>query len=197
MSRNLNAKVGEMEYDGLVVDLVPEVEVRGGTIRKLAAKATIKRGTILAKDADGKLIVLGSDVDNTGTFSATGDGSTTKFSLVSGGVTPSAVAEVKVDGTATTAYTYNKVTGELEFSEAPANTKTIAVKFVTGGGNADCILCDDVVVGTESDENVSVYTAGCFNLNKVHVADGYTISATDFDALRKYSIVFKAAFAGN
>ena len=195
--KNLRTKLGEMEYDGLIVELIPEVEVRGGKIRKLDAEATIKRGTILAKDADGKLIVLGSDIDDTGTFSATGDGSKKKFSLVSGGVTPSAVTEVKVDGTATTAYTYNKVTGELEFNEAPANTKTIAVKFVTGGGNADCILCDDVVVGTESDENVSVYTAGCFNLNKVHVATGYTISADDFDALRKYGIVFKAAVANN
>ena len=49
--KNLNAKVGEMEYDGLVVDLVPEVEVRGGTIRKLAAATTLKRGTILAKSS--------------------------------------------------------------------------------------------------------------------------------------------------
>lgn len=132
MSRNLNAKVGEMEYDGLVVDLVPEVEVRGGTIRKLAAATTLKRGTILAKSSkDNTLVVLGT---------AATDGET---------LTP------------------------------------------------DCILCDDVAVGTDADVSVSVYTAGCFNTNRVHVADGYTISATDLDALRKYSIVFKAAFAGN
>lgn len=132
MSRNLNAKVGEMEYDGLVADLVPEVEVRGGTIRKLAAETTIKRGTILAKSsADNKLVVLGTEA---------AEGET---------LTP------------------------------------------------DCILCDDVAVGTAVDESVSVYTAGCFNTNRVHVADGYTITESDFDALRKYSIVFKAAFAGN
>ena len=130
--RNLNAKVGEMEYDGLVVDLVPEVEVRGGTIRKLAAATTLKRGTILAKSSkDNTLVVLGT---------AATDGET---------LTP------------------------------------------------DCILCDNVAVGTDADVSVSVYTAGCFNTNRVHVADGYTISATDLDALRKYSIVFKAAFAGN
>lgn len=129
--KNLNAKVGEMEYDGLVVDLVPEVEVRGGTIRKLAKETTLKRGTILAKSSkDNTLVVLGTAAD----------GET---------LTP------------------------------------------------DCILCDDTVVGTDADVSVSVYTAGCFNTNRVHVADGYTISAADFDALRKYSIVFKAAFAGN
>lgn len=194
---NLSRKLGEMEYDGLVSDVTPKVEVRGKTIRKLSAETTLTRGTILAKDADGKLIVLGSDVDNTGTFSATGDGSTTKFSLVSGGVTPSAVTEVKVDGTATTAYTYNKVTGELEFSEAPANTKTIAVKFVTGGGNADCILCDDVVVGTSEDVIATVYTAGCFNTAKTIVAEGYTMTSADYDSLRKYGIVFKASNSAN
>ena len=130
--RNLNAKVGEMEYDGLVVDLVPEVEVRGGTIRKLAKETTLKRGTILAKSSkDNTLVVLGTEAT---------DGET---------LTP------------------------------------------------DCILCDDTVVGTDADVSASVYTAGCFNPNRVHVAEGYTISATDFDALRKYSIVFKAAFAGN
>ena len=129
--KNLNAKVGEMEYDGLVVDLVPEVEVRGGTIRKLAKETTLKRGTILAKSSkDNTLVVLGTAAD----------GET---------LTP------------------------------------------------DCILCGDTVVGTDADVSVSVYTAGCFNTNRVHVADGYTISAADFDALRKYSIVFKAAFAGN
>ncbi len=130
--RNLNAKVGEMEYDGLVVDLVPEVEVRGGTIRKLAAATILKRGTILAKSSnDNTLVVLGTTAT---------DGET---------LTP------------------------------------------------DCILCDDTMVGTEANVSVSVYTAGCFNANRVHVANGYTITEADFDALRKYSIVFKAAFAGN
>lgn len=127
--RNLNAKVGEMEYDGLIVDLVPEVEVRGGTIRKLAAETTLKRGTILAKSSkDNKLVILGTTADSGETL------------------TP------------------------------------------------DCILCDDTVVGTD-DVSVSVYTAGCFNTNRVIVKDNYVITNNDLDALRKYSIVFKAAFA--
>ena len=130
--KNLNAKVGEMEYDGLVVDLVPEVEVRGGTIRKLAKETTLKRGTILAKSSkDNTLVVLGT---------AATDGET---------LTP------------------------------------------------DCILCDDTVVGTDADVSVSVYTAGCFNTNKITVADGYTMTEEDYDNLRKYNIVFKAASAAN
>jgi hypothetical protein len=62
--KNLYSKVGEMEFDGLITDITPEPIVRGGTIRKLAAAATLVRGTILAKSAgsagDGKLVVLGT-----------------------------------------------------------------------------------------------------------------------------------------
>lgn len=48
----------------------------------------------------------------------------------------------------------------------------------------DCVLCDDVEVGTAADENVAVYTAGCFDPDKVTVAESYTISQTDKDNLR-------------
>ena len=126
----LGSKLGEMEYDGLVVGVNPPVQVSGGTIRKLGAKATLVRGTILAKSSgsagDGKLVILG-----------------------------------------TTA----------------ASNETLT---------PDCILCDDVEVGTSADEKVSVYTAGCFNADKVTVASGYTITAGDLDNLRMRGIVFKA-----
>lgn len=59
--KNLYSKVGEMEFDGLITDITPDPIVRGGTIRKLAAAATLVRGTILAKSSgDGKLVVLGT-----------------------------------------------------------------------------------------------------------------------------------------
>ena len=72
-------------------------------------------------------------------------------------------------------------------------------KLVTEDGTvtADCILCDDVTVGTSEDVIATVYTAGCFNENKVIVKDEYTISAEDYDTLRKYGIVFKSAMAAN
>ena len=59
----------------------------------------------------------------------------------------------------------------------------------------DCILCDDIDVGTAADVNAAVYTAGCFDPSKVTVKSGYTVTAADYDALRKYDIVFKAASA--
>ena len=126
---NLYKKIGEMEYDGLVSDTTPKTQVRAGTIRKLAAAAEYKRGTILAKSSgsagDGKLVILG-----------------------------------------TTAATNETLT-------------------------PDCILADDVSVGTSVDVAAAVYTAGCFDSAKIAVKAGYTFSEADKDTLRKYGIVFK------
>ena len=58
---------------------------------------------------------------------------------------------------------------------------------------AYCILCDDVEVGTSDDVTVPVYLTGCFNTNKCIVADSYTMTEADKDALRNGGIVFKAA----
>ena len=64
-----------------------------------------------------------------------------------------------------------------------------------GTGTPDCILCDDTEVDTAEDTPVDVYAAGCFDPEKVTVAEGYTISEADRDKLRTYSIIFKAASA--
>ena len=95
----LNKRLGSMDYDGLIADIYPKLVVSGGTIRKLAEAATIKRG----------------------------------------------------------------------------------------------ILCDDVEVGTSDDVTVPVYLTGCFNTNKCIVADSYTMTEADKDALREGGIFFKAA----
>ncbi len=124
----LGKKLREMNYDDLVSDLIPEIQVRGGVIRKLSAEETYLRGTILAKSSvDEKLVILGTSAESGETL------------------TP------------------------------------------------DCILCDDTIIGSAEDVPVTVYTAGCFNTERIKVKDGYTVTASDFDALRKYSIVFKAA----
>lgn len=57
----------------------------------------------------------------------------------------------------------------------------------------DCILCDDTEVGTEEDVIVAVYKAGCFNPDRLTVANDYTITEADKDKLRERGIVFKAA----
>lgn len=127
----LGRKIGDMTFDGLITDITPELIVRSATIRKLAAAATLKRGTILAKSSgsagDGKYVILG-----------------------------------------TTAETNETLT-------------------------ADCILCDDVEVGTAADVAATVYFAGCFDPAKCAVAEGYTITEADKDKLRERGILFKAA----
>lgn len=129
---NLSEKLGEMTFDGLITDIKPAPEVRGGVIRKLSAAATLKRGTILAKSSgDDKLVVLGT---------------------------------------------------------AAVSNETLT---------PDCILCDDIEVGTAADEKVAVYTAGCFDIGKVTVSASYTITEGDKDNLRMRGIVFKAAAAAN
>lgn len=132
---NLSKKLGDMEYDGLVTGLEPRVNVGGGTIRKLGTKATLVRGTILAKSSgsagDGKLAILG-----------------------------------------TTAATNETLT-------------------------PDCILCDDIEVGTSDDEKVAVYIAGCFDFDKCTVKSAYTVTEDDKDKLRERGIIFKAASAAN
>lgn len=120
--KDLNQKLGGMEYDGLITGLNPPPRVDGGTIARQAAPAVLKRGTLLGRAADTGLL-----------------------SVYDGATTP------------------------------------------------DCVLCDDTEIGTAEDVPVAVYTAGCFDPEKVTVAEGYTITQADRDKLRTYSIIFKAA----
>lgn len=57
------------------------------------------------------------------------------------------------------------------------------------------VLCDDITVGTAEDEPCEIYAEGNFNSNSLIVADGYTITEKDKDALRKYHIVMSAALS--
>lgn len=130
MSRTLSRVVDTMEYDGLISGLVPEAKIGGGTIRKLGAKATLVRGTVLAKSSgsagDGKLVILG-----------------------------------------TTA----------------AQNETLT---------PDCILAEDIEVGTAADVNAAVFEMGCFDPEKLVVKDGHTFSADEKDALRTRGIYLAA-----
>lgn len=60
---------------------------------------------------------------------------------------------------------------------------------------ADCILCDDITVGTSADAKAAVYIGGCFDPNKLTVKTGATISEAVKDVLREKGIILKAASA--
>lgn len=58
---------------------------------------------------------------------------------------------------------------------------------------ANCILAEDVEVGTTADVTVLAYRAGHFARNKLAVASGYTLKATDEEELRKAGILLSDA----
>lgn len=58
---------------------------------------------------------------------------------------------------------------------------------------ANCILAEDVEVGTTADETVLAYRTGHFARNKLAVASGNTLKATDEEELRKAGILLSDA----
>lgn len=56
-------KIGSQEYDGLIADINPAVQVGAVTIRKEGSEeTTYKRGTIIAKSSiDAKCVILGTE----------------------------------------------------------------------------------------------------------------------------------------
>lgn len=71
------------------------------------------------------------------------------------------------------------------------DSATGKLSLMASGATADCVLCDDLTLGAD-DVNVAVYTSGCFDPDKVSVADGYALTETDRDTLRTKNIYFKA-----
>lgn len=131
MSKRLDENLGSVGYDGLIVANEPVADVFTVTIRKGAAAATYKRGTVLALSAGtadgGKLVILGSNATTNETLTA------------------------------------------------------------------NCILAEDVEVGTTADVTVLAYRTGHFARNKLAVASGYTLKATDEEELRKAGILLSDA----
>lgn len=80
----------------------------------------------------------------------------------------------------------------LARSSGTAGDDKLVVLGTTAATNetltADCILADDIEVGTSADVNAAVYDMGCFDPDKLTVASGYTVTAADKDALRMRGI---------
>ena len=58
---------------------------------------------------------------------------------------------------------------------------------------ANCILAEDVEVGTAADVTALAYRTGHFARNKLIVKDSYTLKATDEEELRKAGILLSDA----
>ena len=83
------------------------------------------------------------------------------------------------------------------FSLDSSDNKLVIFGTESETATPDCILCDDVTVDSSGDVIATVYTAGCFDPNKIITKDNKELEPKDYDALRKYGIVFKAASAAN
>ena len=75
MSKRLDENLGTVDYDGLIVTNEPVADVFTVTIRKeTSAKATLKRGTVLALSSgtadDGKMVALGTTAASNETLTA-------------------------------------------------------------------------------------------------------------------------------
>lgn len=95
-----------------------------------------------------------------------------------------------------TAATYKRGT-VLALSAGTADDGKLVILGSTATTNetltANCILAEDVKVGTTADVTVLAYRTGHFARNKLAVASGYTLKATDEEELRKAGILLSDA----
>ncbi len=128
------------------------------------------------------------------------------------------VGDMEFDGLITDLYPHVRVGGGVirkSSGETPTAYKRGTLLAVSGGEAGDGtlvimggeaqenetltpygILCDDIEVG-DADEKVAVYVSGCFDPDKLIVADEYELTATDIDNLRIRNIALKAAADAN
>ena len=191
MRSELVTMVGSCGVDNLIAKLFPPAETIGIKIAALAASSDdvlLKRGTVLGRGSDGKYSIFGGSSEaKTAEFN--GDGTTTTFTLTD---KPAAVLGVKVGTSDATISSYNAYTGVVTMSSAPAaGTKNVKVSYVLESDSIPAaILADDVTVTDDGDAVAVAYRCGNFNRKALIVAEGYTLTAADEDALRKYDIIF-------
>ena len=98
------------------------------------------------------------------------------------------VLTVTIRKEATAAATYKRGT-VMALSAGTAGDGKLVILGSTATTNetltANCILAEDVEVGTTADVTVLAYRTGHFARNKLAVASGYTLKATDEEELRK------------
>lgn len=190
MNPNLVSKVGDVSVDNLIAKILPPAECFGIKIAALAASSddvTLKRGTVLGRAANGKYSIYGGSSEAK-TVEFNGDGTATTFTLTD---KPAAVIGVKVGTSDATVSDYNPYTGVVTLSAAPAaGTKNVKVSYTLDTDAVPAaILADDVTVTDDGDAVAVAYRCGNFNRKALIVAEGYTLTAADEDALRKYNII--------
>ena len=85
----------------------------------------------------------------------------------------------------------------LALSTGTAGDGKLVILGTTAASNevlsANCVLSDDVEVGTAADVTALAYRTGHFARNKLIAKDSYTMTATDEEDLRKGGILLSDA----
>lgn len=106
-------------------------------------------------------------------------GECSQDNLIAGVLPPAMTTAVKVAGGA----------GVLKRGTVLSAKDDGTYEAMASGGSPSYILVEDVDASAADPVTAVVYRSGNFNINAITVADGYALSATDKDTLRKYDII--------
>lgn len=73
------------------------------------------------------------------------------------------------------------------FAKSSVDNKLVVLGSAPDGGETltpDCVLCDDIEVGTDADATVACYVRASINVGAAIFKDEYQLTAADRDALR-------------
>lgn len=85
-------------------------------------------------------------------------------------------------------------TGTLKRGTVLAKTETGCIALNTANtGKPYAILCDDQTLSSSEKIVADAYEAGCFVKDKLSVADGYTLTDDDKEALREKGIFLEVS----
>lgn len=166
-TKMLSEKLGEVEYDNLIVGLTPPKRVGAGKIASTGSKeATYTRGTVFAKSAkDGKLYILGSTAASGDTLTAdciltddvtvpaTGDATTTVY--LAGCFNPDKLVVKSASTTLTAGTDYTAAfddDGYVTIAIIPGGKAASATSLTVSGTQIDptAVTADDVVGGVNA-----------------------------------------------
>jgi len=190
MSIRMNETFGASSYDGLLNAGYPPADVFSISLR--TGQGTLARGSVLAlSDRDGAFVLLGTDPGEAVEAAAA------EYALTSDTALTSGKTYYTRSGSAGS-YVYTAVTSPLVANIATYYEMTQAAVTAQDAETlrANCVLADDTQTGevTGSAVTAVAYRTGHFSRNKLGVADGYTLTAADEEALRGGGILLSDAF---
>jgi len=170
MTKKMTETIAEINYDHLVYSNDENIITTGVVIT--AGQGELKRGTALAKTANNKMVILGTE-RKAGYIEV--DSSTPGALKV--------VASEPSSGEIAVA----SVTPVVDDNYTPAADDYVLLQEA-GTYEADCILCDDIDATSEDVDTVA-YIKGHFNEGALILAKDYTLTEKDKDTFRTKGIL--------